>query len=217
MVVTRYVDGKLVIDVNDSAILKGKAGLAAETPTRYMDFRVTASDAAVQAIRGRLRSREAELAHLRDDNPRPRLWKKFDTQQLGAGRNVRFGDLDGDGVPEMLIAQNIPHYMGNDQYTAISCLTAVTLDGKVLWQSGRPPAHPAHRPDIPIPPGYSVWPFACQSISDWKMDFNPECLSCSAKRECCGMFGTSHRAFSKRISALSETDMAKARLCATPL
>ena len=135
-----YVDGKLVIDVNDSAILKGKAGLAAETPTRYMDFRVTASDAAVQAIRARLRAREAELARLRDDNPRPRLWKKFETKEFGAGRNVRFGDLDGDGVPDMLIAQNVPHYMGSDQYTAISCLTAVTLGGKVLWQSGRPDA-----------------------------------------------------------------------------
>jgi len=58
----------------------------------------------------------------------------------------------------------------------------------------------------------SVWPFARQSISDWKVEFSPECLSCSAKRECCGMFGTSHRAFSKRISALSEADMAKASM-----
>jgi hypothetical protein len=50
---------------------------------------------------------------------------------------VRFGDLDGDGVLDMLIAQNIPR-VGGDGYDHISCLTAVTLDGKVLWQSGRP-------------------------------------------------------------------------------
>jgi len=50
---------------------------------------------------------------------------------------VRFGDLDGDGRIDMLIAQNIPHVKG-DGFDAISCLTAVNLDGKVLWQIGRP-------------------------------------------------------------------------------
>jgi hypothetical protein len=50
---------------------------------------------------------------------------------------VRFGDLDGDGVPDMLIAQNIPRNH-RDTFDQISCLTAVTLDGKVLWQKGRP-------------------------------------------------------------------------------
>ena len=37
----------------------------------------------------------------------------------------------------MLIAQNIPRVRG-DAFDHISCLTAVNLDGKVLWQSGRP-------------------------------------------------------------------------------
>jgi hypothetical protein len=37
----------------------------------------------------------------------------------------------------MLIAQNIPRVRA-DAFDQISCLTAVTLDGKVLWQLGRP-------------------------------------------------------------------------------
>jgi hypothetical protein len=37
----------------------------------------------------------------------------------------------------MLIAQNIPRIRG-DGFDQISCLTAVTLEGKVLWQQGRP-------------------------------------------------------------------------------
>ena len=37
----------------------------------------------------------------------------------------------------MLIAQNLPRVRG-DAFDAISCLTAVNLDGKILWQSGRP-------------------------------------------------------------------------------
>jgi rhamnogalacturonan endolyase len=132
-----FVDGKLVLEASDQEMLKGKAGVLAGTPARFQDFRVTASDSDVAGIRQRIARREAELAKLRDDNPKPKLWKKFDTPKFGAGRNVRFGDLDGDGVPDMLIAQNIPRVRG-DAFDQISCLTAVTLDGRVLWQSGRP-------------------------------------------------------------------------------
>jgi hypothetical protein len=84
-----------------------------------------------------MRARDAELALLQSENPKPKLWKRFETPKFGAGRNVRFGDLNGDGIPDMLIAQNIPRVRG-DAFDAISCLTAVTLDGRVLWQKGRP-------------------------------------------------------------------------------
>jgi hypothetical protein len=133
-----YIDGKLVAEASDSEILKGKAGVAAEAPARYQEFSVTAADATVKNIAARVRARESELARLRDGNPRPKLWKKFQTPVFGAGRNARFGDLDGDGTADMLIGQNVNHYRGNDAWTALSCLTAVTLDGKVLWQSGKP-------------------------------------------------------------------------------
>ena len=106
-------------------------------------FSVTTSDSVKAAISERIAGREAELNKLRAENPRPKLWKKFDTPKFGAGRNVRFGDLDGDGVPDMLIAQNIPRVRA-DAFDAISCLTAVTLDGKVLWQIG--PSRSAQRP-----------------------------------------------------------------------
>jgi hypothetical protein len=132
-----YVDGKLVLEAADPELPKGKAGVTAGGPARFQDFHVWTSDEASRQIAARIRSRDAELARLRNDNPKPKLWKKFDTPLFGAGRNVRFGDLDGDGVPDMLIAQNIPRVQG-DAFDQISCLTAVNLDGKVLWQSGRP-------------------------------------------------------------------------------
>lgn len=131
------IDGKLLIEATDSEILKGRAGLAANIPARYLDFRVSTSDAAEKQVRNRIEQRDAELAALRAGNPQPKLWKKFDTPKFGAGRNVRFGDLDGDSRTDMLIAQNIPRVRG-DAFDHISCLTAVTLDGKVLWQVGRP-------------------------------------------------------------------------------
>ena len=132
-----FIDGKPVLEASDDEILKGKAGITAGMPSRFEDFAVTAAPAEIEAISEHIRGREAELARLREDNPKPKVWKKFDTPKFGAGRNARFGDLDGDGVPDMLIAQNIPRVRG-DAFDQISCLTAVTFDGKVLWQSGRP-------------------------------------------------------------------------------
>lgn len=131
-----YIDGRLVLEASDAEILKGKAGVMASGPARFQDFVVSASDDAQRATADRIRAREAELERLRAENPKPVLWKKFRTPRFGAGRNVRFGDLDGDGVPEMLIGQNIMHVSGN--FVQLSALTAVTLEGKVLWQIGVP-------------------------------------------------------------------------------
>jgi hypothetical protein len=131
-----FVDDKLVITAEDSEILKGKAGIAADIPARFQDFRVTVLEATRRAIEQRIRQREKELAELRAANPQPKLWKKFSTPGFGAGRNVRFGDLDGDGRPEMLIGQNVSRRPYDAAH--LSCLTAVTLDGKILWQRGKP-------------------------------------------------------------------------------
>jgi len=132
-----FIDSKLILEANDSELAKGKAGLVAGIPARYQQFRVTAGDGVHNQIEARIQKREAELSGLREENPRPKLWKKFSTPRFGAGRNVRFGDLDGDGRLDMLIAQNIPRVRG-DAFDHISSLTAVNFDGKVLWQSGRP-------------------------------------------------------------------------------
>ena len=126
-----------MLQAEDGEILKGKTGVTARIPARFQDFRVTVPDDIKKQIEARIARREAELAGLRAGNPQPKLWKKFATPGYGAGRNVRFGDLDGDGQIDMLIGQNIPR-VGGDGFDQISCLTAVTLEGKVLWQLGRP-------------------------------------------------------------------------------
>ena len=132
-----YIDGKMVIEAEETSNPKGKAGVTANMPARFMDFHVHAPDAEVAAIRSRIARREGELERLRAGNPKPVLWKKFATPGFGAGRNVRFGDLDGDEQVEMLFAQNLPRVRG-DAFDHIQCLTAVDLNGKVLWQKGKP-------------------------------------------------------------------------------
>jgi hypothetical protein len=132
------IDGKVLIEAEDSEILKGKAGLTSNIPARFQDFVVTVTDGARSGIDGRIRKREAELARLRSESPQPKLWKKFSTPVFGAGRNARFGDLDGDGKLDMLIGQNVRRFPYDAAH--LTCLTAVSFDGKVLWQSGKPDA-----------------------------------------------------------------------------
>src|SRR5208282_4750099 len=132
-----YIDGKHVLEAEDEKLTRGKVGLSANMPACFQGFRVEVSEPARSAITGRIRRRQQELAALQEENPKPRLWKKFETPGFGAGSNVRFGDLDGDGALEMLIGQNIST-VSRDAFDTLSCLTAVNFDGKVLWQSGRP-------------------------------------------------------------------------------
>ena len=86
----------------------------ANIPARFQDFAVTASDAVASEHRRSHRDARDRTGHAARRRIRSReLWKKFATPGFGAGRNVRFGDLDGDGKLDMLIAQNIPRVRGD--------------------------------------------------------------------------------------------------------
>jgi hypothetical protein len=134
-----FIDGRSLITIDNAELPGGKVALVASAPARFQAVKVTTCADNKKVIDDRIKARETELGQLRAANPAPKLWKRFTTPKFGAGRNVRFGDLDGDGQLDMLIAQNIPRVRG-DTFDAISALTAVTLDGRVLWQSGRPDA-----------------------------------------------------------------------------
>jgi outer membrane protein assembly factor BamB len=73
------------------------------------------------------------LASEADKPPTCRLLSCLDVKDFGA-ETLRIGDLDGDGGPELLLTQCV--YGPRE----ITCLTAVTLFGEVLWQHGSPSA-----------------------------------------------------------------------------
>ena len=49
----------------------------------------------------------------------------------------------------------------------------------------------------------SVWPYAIQSISDWKNDYVEECTRCVERKHCSGFFTTGRPRYSRGIKAIS--------------
>ena len=78
----------------------------------------------------------------------PHLVRKISFGESGS-KVVRLGDLDGDGRVDLLLVQaNAP---GGEDKAVITCLTAVTLEGTVLWQVGTPdPKNNYFASDFPV-------------------------------------------------------------------
>ncbi len=69
--------------------------------------------------------------------PKMKLWKIIDLQNFGTGRQIRFGHLTGTEQWHIVLAQAQKRVF-KDAYCHISCLTAIDLEGNILWQRGEP-------------------------------------------------------------------------------
>lgn len=127
--------GKPLFNFEDTTFAEGRIGLTADGPTRFDSVEVSMSPAEKQRVAGEIAAREAKEAELQSANPQPKLWKKISLGDYGVGRNLRFGDLDHDGQIDVLVGQ-MEHHGPKDRFSELSCLTAVTFDGKILWQIG---------------------------------------------------------------------------------
>lgn len=131
------IEGLVTLEATDETFANGKIALQADDPTHFHSVRVTAEPDAIEQFNIHREKNERELDELREANPKPMLWKKFSTEGFGVGRNLRFGDLTGNGVPDVLVGQ-IYHHGPRDAYCEISCLTAMNFDGEILWRAGEP-------------------------------------------------------------------------------
>jgi len=137
-----FGDG-VVLEAEDSTFTEGKVALTADVPTKFSSVKVTASAEEKERNEKRVAAKDREETKLQAANPKPVVLKKFAIKEYGVGRNLRFGDLDGDGQIDILFGQVI-HHGRKDRNSELSCITAVNLDGKVLWQKGKPDSWKNH-------------------------------------------------------------------------
>lgn len=161
-----WLDGQPLFAVTDAAIPRGGIGLIATGPARFGRVAVEADEAEMARLEAEDRHDRAETEAAAARQPRPVLWRTIATPEFGTGRHVRFGDLDGDGRLELVLAQYTAMLNGGD-FAFLSCLTAIDLDGNVRWQWGEP-----HR-------GHGVIPAdLCFQIHDLDGDGKQEVVCC---------------------------------------
>ena len=82
---------------------------------------------------------DAQVAGLAVGKPagKPECIRKIDLKNFG-GMVARFGDLYGDGQADALFVQSAGQ--------SITCITAIDLNGKRLWQRGKADAKNSHQP-----------------------------------------------------------------------
>jgi rhamnogalacturonan endolyase len=133
------LNGAVQFEADDTTYSQGKIALMSDVPTRYKNIRVTTSPEEKKRFEQGAAARRRELAQLQAANPHMVLWKKISTDGFGVGRNLRFGDLNNDGQIDVLIGQ-VLHHGPKDTNSELSCLTAMTFDGRILWRIGQPDA-----------------------------------------------------------------------------
>ncbi len=129
--------GDVLIEANDDRYKNGKVALVSDVPVKYNWVKVTSTRKEKEEFESMEKEFEEEVRKVKEEIPGMVVWKKLNTKGFGVGRNLRFGDLDGDGEPDVLVTQVKRHGPG-DANSEVGCMTAMTFDGERLWQIGKP-------------------------------------------------------------------------------
>ena len=89
------------------------------------------------AILAKQENENQTITALKSQYPTMKLWKKIDLKNFGTSRQIRFGHLTGTEEWHIVLAQ-AQKRVHRDAYAHISCLTAIDLNGNILWQKGEP-------------------------------------------------------------------------------
>lgn len=115
----------------------GKIAITATTPAQFTEVRVEVSEETEKRIRQAEADYSAEEERRRNSHPKMKLLKKIDLRNFGTGRQIRFGHLCGGDKWYIVLAQG-QRRVRRDDCSHISCLTAIDMEGNILWQKGEP-------------------------------------------------------------------------------
>ena len=117
---------------------QGKIGLLADSPARFGAVCVEAPVGELARLEKERARRQTNASRRLGKYPTLRLERKVPLDRLVNGRNLRLADVNGDGKPEIILAQGSPAAAKDLRLTRLTCLSVLDLDGKLLWQAGRP-------------------------------------------------------------------------------
>jgi rhamnogalacturonan endolyase len=138
------LNNEVNLKVIDDTYPVGKIGLISNVKAKYKFVEVRTSGKEEEYFKNKKAVYEQEALKLQNANPGMVVWKKIRTDGFGVGRNLRFGDLNSDGQIDVLIGQVVHHNWPRDSHSELSCLTAMTLDGDILWQTEKPDPNRNH-------------------------------------------------------------------------
>lgn len=115
----------------------GKIAITATVPAQFTDVSVQVSEETMQRIKQAEKEYSTEVERRMSKHPGMKLFKKIDLKDFGTGRQIRFGHLCGGDTWYIVLAQG-QRRVRRDDCSHISCLTAIDLDGNILWQRGEP-------------------------------------------------------------------------------
>jgi rhamnogalacturonan endolyase len=129
--------GGTQLRAEDPTFEAGSIALIANAPARFDRVSVRCSRQSLDRYRSERSAWDHSESIAEDSHAKTKLHRKIMTPQFGTDRNLRFGDLNGDGQLDILIGQ-IVHHGPTDSNSEIGCMTAIQLDGTKLWQLGIP-------------------------------------------------------------------------------
>ena len=133
-----FVNGEELLSCEEPGIARGgKIAITATAPAQFTDVAVCVSEGTMADIEAAIIGYEAETGRRRASHPKMKLFKKIDLKDFGTGRQIRFGHLCGGDEWYIVLAQG-QRRVRRDDCSHISCLTAIDLDGNILWQRGEP-------------------------------------------------------------------------------
>ena len=137
-VIQAAIDGQVLLEVSDDRFPRGKVGIVAGTTAIFDSLEVTAAEAPCAANAAARDRRVRELGELREQYPKPVLVRRLDTRGFGSARNLRFGHLRSRDRLDILLPQTVAFLPGDANCFGLRALTAMDLDGNILWQFGTP-------------------------------------------------------------------------------
>lgn len=136
--VSCYVNEEKLLEYEgELAARGGKIGITADCPTQFTEVYVRVSEETMQEIAGAEAKEMSDFAARSKEYPEMELVKKIDLKNFGTSRQVRFGHLTGTKDWYVVLAQ-AQKRVNRDAYAHINCITAIDLEGNVLWQFGEP-------------------------------------------------------------------------------